>query len=91
MGVDNDRILEALGAEIRAEAAASRISLNALAESAGIVRTTLYKYLDNDRAMPIAVLLAVADRLDVRPDVLMDRAQQRAGRDPQGGGDSNQI
>lgn len=79
--MDIDTTLQALGAEIRAEAAAQRISLNDLASAAGIVRTTLYKYLDNDRAMPLGVLLAVSERLGVGADVLMDRAQQRAGRD----------
>lgn len=69
---------EAVGAEIRAEAAAQRISLNELAEAAGIARTSLYKYLDATRDMPVPVLIAIAGHLNVETSELLRRASNRA-------------
>ncbi|MCT1430612.1 helix-turn-helix domain-containing protein [Brachybacterium muris] len=75
--------LLALGAEIRAERAAQKVSMSDLAAAANISRQALYKYLDAERDMPVAVLLDIAARLDVGADVLMRRAEDRARRDSQ--------
>lgn len=87
--MDADKITQALGAEIRAEAAARKIPITRLAEAAGVGRVTLYRYLDATRDMPVAVFLDLSDTLGVRADVLMTRAQERAGGDPEGDSDSN--
>lgn len=70
----------ALGQEIRAEAAALDITLKALAEAVHIDRTSLYKYLDGQRAMPLPVLMDIASVLRLHPAELLDRGEQRANR-----------
>lgn len=85
---DFEHVLRALGSEIRAEADYREVQLGELAQAAGVSRTTLYLYLNNKRSIPLGVLLAVAARLDIGPDVLLDRAEQRASRDAQGTSDS---
>lgn len=70
----------ALGQEIRAEAAALDISLTALAEAVNIDRTSLYKYLDGRRAMPLPVLRDIASVLRMSPVELLDRGEERARR-----------
>lgn len=67
----------ALGAEIRAEAAAQKIPLSRLAETTGVGRVSLYRYLDGTREMPVSVLLRSADTLHVSVGVLIDKAEQR--------------
>ncbi len=84
---DHD-LLKALGSEIRAEAAAKRVPLTQLAKSASIGRVTLYRYLDAERDMPVAVLLGLSRELGIGADVLMTRAEKRAGWDAQGASDS---
>lgn len=71
----------ALGLEIRAEAAAKRVTITALAKAAGIPRSALYNYLDAERDMPFSVLNGLADALRVRPFELIERAEERARRD----------
>lgn len=85
---DFDPVLRALGSEIRAEADYRSVSITELAEASGITRGTLYLYLNNKRSIPLGVLLAIASRLDIGPDVLLDRAEQRASRDAQDTSDS---
>lgn len=53
-----------------------------------IGRVTLYRYLDAERDMPVAVLLGLSRELGIGADVLMTRAEKRAGWDPQGASDS---
>lgn len=79
-----DKIMQAIGAEVRAEAAAQKIPMTRLAEAAGIGRVTLYRYLDATRDMPVAVLLDLSTAVGVGADVLMARAQERVGRDSEG-------
>lgn len=83
MKTDFDPVLRALGSEIRAEADYRAVALGDLAIAAGVSRTTLYLYLNNKRSIPLSVLLAIASHLDIGPDVLLDRAEQRASRDAQ--------
>lgn len=88
MADDFDHVLRALGSEIRAEADYRSVPLTELAKASGVTRGTLYLYLNNKRSIPLGVLLAVAARLDIGPDVLLDRAEQRASRDAQDTSDS---
>lgn len=86
-----ENIVLALAAEIRAEAAAQRISTAELASRAGISKPSAYRYLAAERDLPISALLGFARALSVPAADLMDRAQKRASRDSQGVGDSDQI
>ena len=89
--MDETRFLHALGSEIRAEAAARRIPLRTLAERAGIARSALYHYLDGQRDLPLSVLLRISDLIDMQPDVLMRRAEERARRDAQRSSQTEQV
>lgn len=71
----------ALGKEIRGEAAANGVTIRDLAARAHVDRSTLYKYLDGQRAMPITTLMAIASVLRVLPYELLRRAEERARRD----------
>lgn len=77
----NDPRAIALGLEVRAEAAARRVTLTELCKAAGVTRSALYNYLDGERDMPYSVLNALADALRVRPFELVERAEDRARRD----------
>ena len=72
----------ALGLEIRAEAAARRVSIMELCKAAGVTRSALYLYLDGTRDMPVTILMGLADVLGTPPHTLLDRAEDRARRTP---------
>ena len=71
----------ALGLEIRAEAAARRVTIKDLCDAAAVNRSTLYNYLGGERDMPLGVLMALSDALRVAPHDLLDRAEDRARTD----------
>lgn len=71
-------LTEALGAEIRAEAAAQRITIAELARAADVNRSSLYTWLDAKTAFPVQGLEAFANVLRIRPSVLVARAEQRS-------------
>lgn len=71
-------LTEALGAEIRAEAAAQRITIAELAKRADVNRSSLYTWIDAKTAFPVQGLEAVANVLRVRASELVARAEQRS-------------
>ena len=71
----------ALGQEIRAEAAAQRLTIAELSTKAGVPRSSLYTWLDGKANFPIDGLVKVADTLRVAPHTLIERAEDRARRD----------
>lgn len=76
-----ERTAQALAAEIRAEAAAKRMSTTDLAVRSGISKPSAYRYLAGERDLPVPVLLDMASDLGVSAATLLDRAQERARRD----------
>lgn len=70
----------ALGQEIRAEAAAQRVTISELAAKANVNRSSLYTWLDGKANFPMDGLVAVADVLRVQPYDLLHRAVDRARR-----------
>jgi len=71
----------ALGQEIRAEAAAQRLTIAELSVKAGVPRSSLYTWLDGKANFPIDGLVKVADTLRIAPHTLIERAEDRARRD----------
>lgn len=71
----------ALGQEIRAEAAAQRITIAELSSKAGVNRSSLYTWLDGKANFPLDGLVKVADVLRVPPFEMLHRAEDRARRD----------
>lgn len=72
---------EAVGRQMRAEIAASRSSIAAMARSIGIARSALDNYVTGKRAIPIPVVYAVCADLGVEPHVLLARAEERLRAD----------
>lgn len=70
-------LTEALGAEIRAEAAAQRITIAELARAADVNRSSLYTWIDAKTAFPVQGLEAVANALRILPSTLISRAERR--------------
>ncbi|HCS2945803.1 TPA: helix-turn-helix transcriptional regulator, partial [Shigella flexneri] len=68
----------ALGQEIRAEAAAQRITIAELSSKAGVNRSSLYTWLDGKANFPLDGLVRVADVLRVAPHDLLHRGEDRA-------------
>ena len=76
---DANRFTVALGAQIRAEAAYRRVSVAQLARDVDIDRSTLIRYLDGKREMPISLLYDIGRDLGVSPQVIMNRTIERMG------------
>lgn len=72
---------EAVGRQMRAEIAASRSSIAAMARSISIARSALDNYVTGKRAIPIPVVYAVCADLGVEPHVLLARAEERLRAD----------
>lgn len=72
---------EAVGRQMRAEIAASRSSIAAMARSIGIARSALDNYVTGKRAIPVPVVYAVCADLGVVPHVLLARAEERLRAD----------
>ena len=76
----------ALAAEVRGELAAQGMRLEELEGRAGVEHTSMWRYLSAKRAMPLDTLVAIAEGLGLSPSELLQRAEQRARRNPQPGG-----
>lgn len=71
----------AVGRQLRAEIAASRSSIAAMAREIGIARSALDNYVTGKRAIPVPVVYAVCAALEVEPHVLIARAEERLQAD----------
>ena len=72
-----DHFNAAVGRQLRAEIAASRSSIAAMARTIGIARSALDNYVTGKRAIPVPVVYSVCAALDVQPHVLLARAEER--------------
>ncbi|MDR6868936.1 transcriptional regulator with XRE-family HTH domain [Microbacterium resistens] len=77
MVTDGKRESQAVAAQIRAERAAGRMTIDELSQASGVPRQTLVRYLKGSRDIPIPTFYAIAEGLGVAADVLLDRAQHR--------------
>lgn len=68
---------DAVGRQMRAEIAASRSSIAAMARTIGIARSALDNYVTGKRAIPVPVLYAVCAAAGIAPHVLLARAEER--------------
>lgn len=76
--MDRETAIAAVAAELRAERAATRISIRALSDASGIPEVSLNRYLAGKRDIPGSALLSLGEALGVDPGVLLDRAARRA-------------
>lgn len=72
---------EAVGRQMRAEIAAERSSIAAMARSIGIARSALDNYVTGKRAIPVPVVYAVCATLHLEPHMLLARAEERLRAD----------
>ena len=72
---------EAVGRQMRAEIAAARSSIAAMARDVGIARSALDNYVTGKRAIPVPVVYAVCATLGVEPHILVARAEERLAAD----------
>jgi len=72
---------EAVGRQLRAEIAASRSSVAAMARTIGVARSALDNYVTGKRAIPIPVVYAVCAAAGIEPHVLLARAEERLQAD----------
>ena len=72
---------DAVGRQLRAEIAASRSSIAAMARSISIARSALDNYVTGKRAIPVPVVYAVCATLGLEPHVLIARAEERLRAD----------
>lgn len=75
-------LAEALGAEIRAEAAAQHVTISELSRAAGVNRASLYTWIDAKVAFPVHGVETIAGVLGMPPHVLLLRAEERAWNTP---------
>ena len=72
---------DAVGRQMRAEIAASRSSIAAMARSIGIARSALDNYVTGKRAIPVPVVYAVCAAVGLEPHALLARAEERLRAD----------
>lgn len=74
-------LLRALGRQIAAERNGAGLSIEALAERAGVHKNSIGRYERAERDIPMETLGQIAEALGLRPSQLMTRAEERAGAD----------
>lgn len=78
--MDNDPAVglnAAVAAQLRAERGASNTSFDDLAETTGLAKSTLLRYFNSKRAIPVDALDVIAQALGITGYELMRRAEQR--------------
>ncbi|WP_373459519.1 helix-turn-helix domain-containing protein [Microbacterium sp. SORGH_AS_0862] len=71
------RFNAAVAAELRGERGAQQITVEALAEKAGMVKGTLLRYLNGKRDIPVPALAEICQALGVDPGDVLDKASAR--------------
>jgi transcriptional regulator with XRE-family HTH domain len=66
-----------VGIELKAEAIAKGIQINAMADQLKIHRGTLSRYLNGQRVTDVETLMDICQVLDVEPSVILERATFR--------------
>lgn len=74
---DKQEYIEAMAAELRAEKAAKRMTLDDLSEASGVPKSSLVRYLDGTRDIPGSTFQQLCDGLTVDPAEMMTRARHR--------------
>lgn len=73
----SERLEAALSKQIRIEIAERDIDQKTLAESMGIGRATLNRYIMGHRSMNAATFFKLTEALRIAPSVLLERAEAR--------------
>lgn len=77
--MDKESFEAAVLNELQAVAARRHKSLRAIAEEIGCDYGTYWRYVKGKRAMPLHILFATLDALDISPDKFMQEAERHMG------------
>jgi transcriptional regulator with XRE-family HTH domain len=77
MGNYGAEIQTAIAEELRSERAVQRITMDEVAERAGMVKITLHRYMHGDRDIPVKALADICRALNVPMGEIIDRAEDR--------------
>lgn len=77
MNTPAERFNAAVGRQVRAEISAAGSSVAAMARRIGIARSALDNYVKGERSIPVPIVYAVCDAVQIEPHVLVERAEQR--------------
>ena len=77
MGQYGHDIQAAMAVQIKAELAAKGWTQPALAKASGIPTSTLYRYLNGERDIPLPAFVTIADAMGISYLELAARAQRR--------------
>ncbi|MCD7100475.1 helix-turn-helix domain-containing protein [Pseudoclavibacter sp. 13-3] len=72
-----ERFNRAVGAQIRAEIAAHGDTVKGVSEKTGISRSSLVKYLDGERHIPVSSVYRISSLWALPPEVIVERASER--------------
>lgn len=74
-----DDYTRAVASQLRAERAASQMSVRELAEASGVTEQSLLRYLNEKRDIPVPVLYQICSGLKISVHELVKRAERRLG------------
>lgn len=80
-GMETEAFVKALGAEVRTAATVAQVKIGDLAETVGVSRMSLTRYLNGEREMTVPTLCRIADVLGVPAATLIERATRRVEED----------
>jgi len=78
---EDEKYLQAVGQQLRAEIAASGRSAAAVARMIDMDKSVLHRYLHGRRDIPSTVLKRICAAIGIAPAVVLDRAEQRMDTD----------
>ncbi|MGP5483905.1 helix-turn-helix domain-containing protein [Brachybacterium alimentarium] len=74
---EDEKYLQAVGQQLRAEIAASGRSAASVARMIDMDKTVLHRYLHGTRDIPSTALKRICAAIGVSPAVVLERAEQR--------------
>lgn len=78
---EDEKYLQAVGQQLRAEIAASGRSAASVARLIGMDKSVLHRYLHGTRDIPSTVLKRICSAIGISPAVVLQRAEQRMNGD----------
>lgn len=81
MGTYGDTFNAAVAAELRAQRAKTRLTVDGLVAVTGYAKSTVLNYLNGKRDIPLPALAELCRALGVDPRVIFERAEQAVNND----------
>lgn len=81
MGTYGDTFNAAVAAELRAQRAKTRLTIDGLVAATGYAKSTVLNYLNGHRDIPLPALVELCRALSVDARVIFERAQEAVHND----------